>query len=167
MEAGYDLSKLPRGPNGELLRGPNGGIALVSPEERARIERERSLEERRAEIMSALQQYADKELSNEEFLNVIDLQEEHLRIQQDLGLLEIDETQLSSQFEYFRFIANHTTADGRIPTAKASEFMGLVEKLGSNIPELRSLLPLFRESIDAAKKNGDVYFQPRLESITK
>ena len=51
--------------------------------------------------------------------------------------------------------------DGRIPTAKASEFMGLVEKLGSNIRELRSLLPLFRESIDAAKKNGDASFQQR------
>lgn len=92
LERGIDISKLPRGPNGELLRGPTGGIALVknpvapTQGDIKRFETKRQLTERLAEITTELQNFPpDQDLSPEAGLRITNLLEEHLKISQDLG----------------------------------------------------------------------------------
>ena len=95
LERGIDINQLPRGPNGELTRGPTGGIALVpnpvapTEEDIERFEKNRQLRKRLIEIKGEMQVYPKDvmvEVSTEELLHRLDLQEERLYILQELNI---------------------------------------------------------------------------------
>lgn len=91
LERGIDISKLPRGPNGELLRGPTGGIALVKNPKAPthgdidRFNKNRKLRERLTEIDREIQNYQGKQLSLEDGHRLNVLLTEQLEIKRSLG----------------------------------------------------------------------------------
>ena len=92
IELGYDITKLPRDPNGELLRGPGGEILLVPNPTRPTTEqvlqsmKDKELRERLNQINGELSTYQKGKLSPERASRLFDLKEERLRLQQALGI---------------------------------------------------------------------------------
>ena len=136
----------------------------LSREAMEQLQKQEELRKRSAEIWAELQTFANREISNEEFLHALDLQKEHFRIQQELGIFDKDGQDSALDFEYFRFMATHSTEDGRLPTSRAIQFLDLFERTGPNTPEHQSMLRQFRKIAHQAMENGDEYFQPRLET---
>ena len=137
--------------------------AMEQLDERARLQQQRD------EIRKALQTFSGRDLSNEEFLHVLDLRKEYQSVQQKLGVFEAEGVDTSAGLDYFRFMATHSQKDGRIPTSKAPQFLELFEKVGKNLSEQQSIehqamLEQFGKIAHQAIENGDEYFQPRYES---
>lgn len=95
LERGIDINQLPRGPNGELIRGPTGGIALVpnpiapTEEDIERFEKNRQLRQRLIDIKGEMEVFPKDvmvEVSTKELLHRLDLQEERLHILQELNV---------------------------------------------------------------------------------
>ena len=136
----------------------------LSREAMEQLQKQEELRKRSAEIWAELQTFANREISNKEFLQALDLQKEHSRIQQELGIFDKEEQDSALDFEYFRFMATHSTEDGRLPTSQAIQFLDLFERTGPNTPQHQDMLRQFRKIARQAMENGDEYFQPRLET---
>ena len=92
LDSGVDIFQLPRDSDGNLIRGPTGGIALVknpvapTQADVERFEKKRRLTERLAEITTELQSFPPApKLSTEDALRVTDLLAEQLKVSQELG----------------------------------------------------------------------------------
>lgn len=158
LERGIDITQLPRGPNGELLRGPTGGIALVpnpvapTPEEIERFEREKRLRERLAEIEAELLKFADKgAIDMERYPVLLDLEEEKFQIQKTLGMQFHGPDPLIA-IKITRY-AMEVMTDAGIPVSSAPRFIELFEEIGA--PDTADM---FRTVAENAERNGDAFF---------
>lgn len=158
LKRGIDISRLPRGPNGELLRGPTGGIALVpnptapTQEDVERFEEERYLRERLAEIEKELLQFhSDGSVDKESFLHLLDLQEEQIKIQKALGF-QFQGTDPLIGIKITRHAMRVMTDEG-IPVSSVPTFIKLYEEMGN-----QKIAEMFREAAEKAEQNGETFF---------
>ncbi len=164
LERGIDISKLPRGPNGELLKGATGGIALVpnpvAPTQKdiERAKKDRQLRECLAEIETELLKFpSDGTIGKEPFLKVLDLQEEKFRIERELGVQLRGTADPIIGVEIARHAMNVMTDEG-IPVSGVPRFIELFEELGA-----LELARLFRLAAENAVRNGEGFFHSPLE----
>lgn len=158
LERGIDINQLPRGKNGELLRGPTGGISLVpnpvapTQADIERFENRRRLRERLAEIEAKLLTFlSNGTMGPERFPEVLDLQEEKIRIQQELGV-EFRGVDPLIAIEISRHAMNVITDKG-IPVSSAPRFIELYKKMGA-----LDMANLFQTAAENAARNGEDFF---------
>lgn len=122
--------------------------------------REEAMKEKQIlEIVEELRTYADRDVSPEESIRVIELQEELLRIQQERGLLHQEGGNTFETLDYLKFSAAHVTEDGRFPTAQGTRLLEKLSNLGPDTPEKQTVLEHLTQVLNTAIENGDEYFQ--------
>ena len=132
--------------------------------------RRRSLETRQRELWKQIEAMArgDGSIDPMEGLKALELQEEIVRIGEELGTNHFDDGGSFDEFlrvaemtrEMGRFMATHMTKDGKFPVSKGMELADLLEKWDSEAPER------MRKVIQNAKESGDEFILPKhLESV--
>lgn len=111
------------------------------------------------DILEELSTYANRDISNEEFLRVIDLQEELQNIEKERGNLQEDDLGLSAAFDYVRFAATHMTEDGRFPTQQGQRLLEGLRSTVPDTPERQQAIEHLTRVLNIAIENGDEYFK--------
>ncbi len=125
--------------------------------------RRRTLENRQHELWKQIQAQIQAmgrgggSIDPEESLKVLELQEEMLRIGEELGTNHFDDGGSFDDFLRFaemgRFMAKHMTKDGKFPVSKGMELANLLEKWDSDAPGR------MRKVIQNAIESGDEFIQ--------
>lgn len=131
----------------------------LSSEAMEELHREAAFETRIREIQSELSTFANRDISNEEFLHVIELQEELLSIQKERGLLHQEGGDVSATFDHFKFTAQHMTEDGRFPTRHGQRLLEGIRSTGPDTPEKQQAMEHLTRVLNIAIENGDEYFK--------
>ena len=132
--------------------------------------RRRTLETRQRELWKQIEAMArgDGSINPEKALKVLELQEEMLRIGEELGTNRFDDGGSFDDFlrvadmarEMGGFMATHMTKDGKFPVSKGPALADMLEKWDSEAAER------MRKVIQNAIESGDEFIQRRhLESV--
>ena len=103
----------------------------------------------------------DGSIDSKDALKVLELQEEILRIGEELGNINFDDGSNVDDFlrvtervtEMGRFMATHMTEDGRFPVSKGPELADMLEKWDSEAGEK------MRKVVQNAIESGDEFIQ--------
>lgn len=125
--------------------------------------RRQTLENRQHELWKQIQAMGrgGGSIDPEESLKVLELQEEMLRIGEELGTNHFDDGGSFDDFlrvsemmrEMGRFMAKHMTKDGKFPVSKGMELADMLEKWDSEAPRR------MRKVIQNAIESGDEFIQ--------
>lgn len=124
-----------------------------------RLHRETRREQRIREIMEEISTYANRDISNKEFLQVVELQEELVRIQQESGMHYQEKEGISAMFNYFKFAATHMTEDGRFPTGEGQRLIEGIQATAPDSVEKQQAIEQLNQTLKIAIENGDEYFK--------
>ena len=123
----------------------------------------RTLENRQHELWKKIQAIGREggNIDPHDALKVLELQEEMLRIGEELGTNRYDDGGSFDDFlrvsemmrEMGRFMAKHMTKDGKFPVSKGMELADMLEKLDSEAPRR------MRKVIQNAIESGDEFIQ--------
>ena len=138
----------------------------TTPQLSAEELRRRTLENRQLELWKQIQAMArgDGSIDSKHALKVLELQEEMLRIGEELGNSYFDDGSSSDDFlrvaEMGRFMASRMTKDGKLPVSKAPALADMLEKWN---PDAGAKM---RRVIQNAIESGDEFIQrEHLEGI--
>ena len=142
----------------------------TTPQLSAEELRRRTLETRQRELWKQIEAMArgGGSIAPMEGLKALELQEEIVRIGEELGTNRFDDGGSFDDFlrvadmarEMGRFMATHMTKDGKLPVSKAPELADMFEKWDSEAAER------MRKVIQNARESGDEFIQRKhLESI--
>lgn len=162
-----DVNSLSVEREGEITSGvvaaPDNAKGEVPPELSSEameeLHREAAFDTRIREIQSELSTFANRDISNEEFLHVIELQEELLSIQKERGLLHQEGGDVSATFDHLKFTAQHMTEDGRFPTRHGHRLLEGLRSTGPDSPEKQQAVEHLTRVLNIAIENGDEYFK--------
>ena len=128
--------------------------------------RRRTLENRQHELWKQIEAMArgDGNIDSKDALKVLELQEEMLRIGEELGNNYFDDGGSFDDFlrvaEMGRFMASHMTKDGKFPVSKGPKLADMLEKWNPGAGER------LRKVIQNAIESGDEFIQRKhLESV--
>ncbi len=134
------------------------GDSSTSPQVSAVELRRQTLINRQVEIQAQLEAMAreDGSVAPRDIPKSLVLFEETVRISQELGTLSSDDSSNAfSMIERSKFIASHTTEDGKVPVSIGSQVSDMFEKDGNH-----EAAEAMRIITQRALENGDEFFKP-------